>query len=97
MRCRISSLIVGCLMIASFISVSAQSVSEQYLFALANQDRSAHGLSPLQMDHRLAVATRMHAYEMFGMPESPTAFQVSLILQSALKRQEQNFLWSRRT
>jgi hypothetical protein len=43
---------------------AAQNVSEQYLLAAANQDRAAHGLGPVQVDEHLALAARLHAYQM---------------------------------
>ena len=42
----------------------AQSVSEQYLLAAANRDRAEHGLGPVRVDEHLALAARMHAYQM---------------------------------
>ena len=42
----------------------AQSVSEQYLLAAANQDRAAHGIGPVRLDQHLQMAARQHAYEM---------------------------------
>jgi uncharacterized protein YkwD len=39
-------------------------ISEQYLFAAANQARSEHGLSPLRYDPLLAQAALRHAQEM---------------------------------
>lgn len=39
-------------------------VAERFLFAAANQDRAAHQLAPLQWDEHLALAGRLHAYEM---------------------------------
>ena len=42
----------------------AQSVSEQYLLAAANQDRAAHGLRPVRLDEHLSLAARLHAYVM---------------------------------
>ena len=43
---------------------TAQNVSEQYLLAAANQDRAAHGLRPVHADEHLALAARLHAYQM---------------------------------
>ena len=42
----------------------AQSVSEQYLLAAANQDRAAHGLQRVRLDEHLSLAARLHAYQM---------------------------------
>lgn len=44
--------------------MAAQNVSEQYLFAAANQDRVAHGLRPVRVDENLARAARLHAFAM---------------------------------
>ena len=43
---------------------SAQNVSEQYLLAAANDDRTAHHLSPLRTDEGLLRSARLHAVEM---------------------------------
>ena len=43
---------------------SAQTISEQYLFAAANKDRSVRSLAPLQYDEHLILAARRHASEM---------------------------------
>jgi len=48
----------------SFAGAVAQNVSEQYLLAAANQDRAAHGLAPVRLDEHLALAARLHAYQM---------------------------------
>ncbi len=40
------------------------SVAERFLLAAANQDRAARGLQQLQFDEHLALAARLHAYEM---------------------------------
>ncbi|WP_176441708.1 CAP domain-containing protein [Granulicella rosea] len=42
----------------------AQTVSEQYLLAAANQDRALHGLGPVRWDARLTQAAVVHAREM---------------------------------
>ncbi len=63
MRCSFQvSLFV--LLVASVVTVRAQTVSEQYLLAAANQDRAAKGLAPLRVDTHLSVAARVHAVEM---------------------------------
>ena len=49
---------------ASCVPAHAQTVSEQYLLAAANQDRAAHGLALLRYDEHLLLAARRHAYEM---------------------------------
>ena len=46
------------------IRMPAQSVSEQYLLAAANQDRAAHGIGPVRLDQHLQMAARQHAYQM---------------------------------
>ncbi len=45
-------------------TMPAQTVSEQYLLAAAQQERAARGLPPLQSELHLSVAARRHAYEM---------------------------------
>jgi hypothetical protein len=45
-------------------ALAAQNVSEQYLLAAANQERAANGLQPLRVDEHLALAARLHAYQM---------------------------------
>ncbi len=42
----------------------AQNVSERYLLAAANQERSARGLAPLQYEEHLLLAARRHASAM---------------------------------
>ena len=48
----------------SAFPVRAQSVSEQYLFAAAQQERAARGLPLLGLEQHLSLAARRHAYEM---------------------------------
>jgi hypothetical protein len=48
----------------SLAAAPAQNISEQYLLAAANHDRTDNGLGPLRLDAHLALAARMHAYEM---------------------------------
>jgi len=43
---------------------SAPTVAERFLLAAANQDRAARGLPQLRFDEHLALAARLHAYEM---------------------------------
>jgi hypothetical protein len=55
------------LMIASLpgrAQVPAANVAERFLLAAANQDRAARQLPPLHVDEHLALAARLHAYEM---------------------------------
>jgi uncharacterized protein YkwD len=49
---------------ASSAVPSRTTVAEQFLFAAANQDRIARQLPPLRFDEHLALAARLHAYEM---------------------------------
>ncbi len=42
----------------------AQTISEQYLLAAANQDRALRGLPPVRIEAHLVEAARRHAYEM---------------------------------
>ncbi len=58
-RAVVLSLLLG---IASLLQ--AQNISEQYLFAAANQERSARGLEPLQYEQHLLFAASKHAFEM---------------------------------
>ncbi len=44
--------------------VSAANVAERFLLAAANRDRAARQLPPLHLDEHLALAARLHAYEM---------------------------------
>ena len=63
----VSRLIVATFLVTLACSVTCaqgQSVAEQYLLAAANQDRAAHQLGALRSDAQLAMAARMHAYEM---------------------------------
>ena len=55
--------------------VGAQNVSEQYLLAAANQDRAAHGLGPVRVDEHLALAARLHAYQMADHREISHQFE----------------------
>ena len=48
------------------MALSAQTISEQYLLAAANQDRAARQLHLLRIDDRLVAAARMHAFQMAG-------------------------------
>ena len=48
----------------NLLPLQAQSVSEQYLLAAAQQERAARGLPPLQSEQHLSLAARRHAYEM---------------------------------
>lgn len=57
-------LLVLTLMSASCAGLLAQNVSEQYLLAAANQERTAHGLGPVRLDDLLSLAARLHAYQM---------------------------------
>jgi hypothetical protein len=56
------------LAVASLQPTSAQSpaptIAERFLLAAANQDRAARGLPQLHLDEHLALAARLHAYEM---------------------------------
>ncbi len=61
---RRSSVIFLILCCGHLLPGGAQTVSEQYLLAAANQDRMAHQLQPLKIDDRLALAARTHAYLM---------------------------------
>ena len=45
-------------------AASAQNVSEQYLLAAANRERAERQLPPIHLDDHLALAARLHAYEM---------------------------------
>jgi len=42
----------------------APTIAERFLLAAANQDRTARGLPRLHFDDQLALAARLHAYEM---------------------------------
>ena len=46
------------------LSLAAQTVSEQYLLAAANQDRALHHLPPVRLDARLTEAAKYHARQM---------------------------------
>ena len=46
------------------LPMRAQSVSEQYLFAAAQQERAARGLPLLESEQSLSTAARRHAFEM---------------------------------
>jgi hypothetical protein len=50
--------------VCGLVAAEAQNVSEQYLLAAANQDRVANGLAPVRVDDHLALAARLHAYQM---------------------------------
>ncbi len=52
-----------CLLALSAVSAiaGAQTISEQYLLAAANQDRAAHNLAPVRWDARLTQAAATHA------------------------------------
>lgn len=55
------------LLLCSHLAVAQNTpalVAEQYLFAAANQDRTANQLPPLALSGRLALAARAHAFEM---------------------------------
>ena len=57
----------GLLLLLCCAVASAQqkgNISEQYLFAAANQERVRHGLAPVQLDLSLAQAALYHAREM---------------------------------
>ena len=58
---------VGAIAVGGALGVgvlAAQNVSEQYLLAAANQERAAIGLPALRVDDHLALAARLHAYQM---------------------------------
>ncbi len=64
--CRFSSVLV--LAAACSLQLAAQTpaptIAERFLLAAANQDRVARGLPQLHFDDHLALAARLHAYEM---------------------------------
>jgi hypothetical protein len=61
----LSALFLASFCVAPFRAQNpAPSVAEQFLLAAANQDRAARGLPQLHFDGELALAARLHAYEM---------------------------------
>jgi hypothetical protein len=66
MRLFITSIFLFCGLttILSRAQSTGATVAEQYLLAAANQDRAAQQLPPLHLDEHLALAARLHAYEM---------------------------------
>jgi hypothetical protein len=64
MNVRLRSALALAILILCCAWSPAQNVSEQYLLAAANQDRAAHGLAPVHADEHLALAARLHAYQM---------------------------------
>jgi hypothetical protein len=65
---RVTFFLTAILLMVSAPSLPAQApaptIAERFLLAAANQDRGIRGLSPLHFDSQLALAARLHAYEM---------------------------------
>jgi hypothetical protein len=60
-----SALLLAALSVGLLRAQNAEpSVAERFLLAAANQDRAARGLPQLHFDGQLALAARLHAYEM---------------------------------
>lgn len=58
----VSLMLICCL--CSRAQAPQQNVAEQYLLAAANQDRADRNLPPLILQEHLALAARLHAYQM---------------------------------
>lgn len=61
---RLAGLWLLSLLVFLALRAAAQNVSEQYLLAAANQERSAQGIGPIRLEPHLSVAARQHALEM---------------------------------
>jgi len=64
---RSASVVAGLLAMWGLVWIGgarAQNVSEQYLLAAANQERATRQLPALKIDEHLALAARLHAYQM---------------------------------
>jgi uncharacterized protein YkwD len=87
----LSSLLI--LVSASGLAQQKASDAEQQLFNAVNQERKAHGLSPLQLDEALSNAARAHAQRMAEQGTLSHQFPGEPNLPSRAKTAGAHFSW----